>query len=171
MKTHVLAPEAEMDVRYLADYMAGSDRKRRNILTDAKYRPRARLMQHREAKAAIVNAFAKGQATKEFFEERAHFIRNKIATDDFDALTNEANADYLKQFSTVVEIIDLPGVEFHAGKTYALGKVEGPEVPFVTDLTLRRTTKTNKVTTGSLMAQITRKAAPFLKRWPTTSRR
>jgi hypothetical protein len=151
MKTHVLAPEPEMDVRYLADYMAGSDRRRRNILTDAKWRPRARLMQHREAKAVIVNALAKGHATKAFFEERAHFIRNKIATDDFDALTNEANADYLKQFSKVVEAIDLPGVEFHTGKTYVLGKTEGLKVPFVTNLTLRRITKTNKVTTGSLM--------------------
>jgi hypothetical protein len=64
-KTHVLVPEPEMGVRYLADYMAGSDRKKRALLVSAKYRPRARLLQHREAKAA--SALIKGSANKGFF--------------------------------------------------------------------------------------------------------
>ncbi len=63
-----------MGVRYLADYMAGSDRKKRAVLVSAKYRPRARLLQHREAKAAIASALIKGSANKAFFRERADFI-------------------------------------------------------------------------------------------------
>ncbi|MDO9223938.1 MAG: hypothetical protein Q7U20_09545 [Caulobacter sp.] len=150
-KTHVLVPVPEMGVRYLADYMAGSDRKRRAVILDAKYRPRARLMQHREAKATIANALINGNASKAFLSGRADTVRAKLATNDHDALTNEANADYLKRFSEVVESLDLPGVEFLPGKIYTLAKVNGLKVPFRTDLTLRRMTKTNKIIVGSMM--------------------
>ena len=150
-KTHILVPVPEMGVRYLADYMAGSERKKRAVIVDAKYRPRARMMQHREAKATIANALIKGQASKAFFAERADFVRSKLATGDHDALVNEANADYLKRFSEVIEGLDLPGVQFLPGKTYTLAKVNGLKVPFKTDLTLRRMTKTNKILVGSMM--------------------
>jgi hypothetical protein len=38
--THVMIAEPEMGVRYLADYMAGYERKKRAVLVDAKYRSR-----------------------------------------------------------------------------------------------------------------------------------
>ena len=64
LETHVQVKQPEIDARHLADYMAGSERKKRAILVGCKYRPIA-----------------------------------KLTTDDFDALTNEANADYIKRFS------------------------------------------------------------------------
>ena len=35
-------------------------------------------------------------------KDKARFIRNKLADDDFEALTNEAKADYVEKFSEVV---------------------------------------------------------------------
>lgn len=150
-KTHVMVAEPEIGVRYLADYLAGSERKRRAILVQSKYRPRARLIQHREAKAVISNAIVNGSANKGFFKERADFVRNKLAVDDFDALTNETNADYLERFSEVVEALDLPGVEFQPGKTYPLAKVHGLKVLFGTNASLRRIGRNNKVRVGAMM--------------------
>jgi hypothetical protein len=146
-----MVAEPEMGVRYLADYMAGSERKKRSVLVEAKYRRRARLPQHREAKAVIASALIKGNGNKAFLHERAVFIRNKLATDDFDAFINETNADYVERFSQVVGELDLPGVEFLPGKTYSLGKINGLKVPFGTNLSLRRTTKSNKMTAGAVM--------------------
>ena len=140
-----------MAVRFLADYMTSSERKKRALIVAAKYRPIVRMLQHREAKITIANALTKGVATKAHLKERADFVRRKLATDDFDALTNEANADYLESFSQVAEALDLPGVEFLPGKTYSLGAVNGLKVPFGTSVTLRRTTKQNKVKVGALM--------------------
>lgn len=149
--THAMVPAPEMGVRYLADYMAGSERKKRSILVSAKYRPLARLMQHKEAKATISNGFAKGQINKDFLKDRADYIRNKMATDDFDALTNEANAGYLARFAEVVGDLDLPGVEFHPGKTYSVPKVGGLKVVFGSNLILRRMAKGNKLKVGALI--------------------
>lgn len=149
--THAMVPTPEMGVRYLADYMAGSERKKRSILVSAKYRPLARLMQHKEAKATISNGFAKGHINKDFLRDRADYIRNKMAVDDFDALTNEANAGYLVRFAEVVENLDLPGVEFHPGKTYSVPKVGGLRVVFGSNLTLRRMAKGNKLKVGALV--------------------
>jgi hypothetical protein len=161
--THSLVPQPEMGVRYLADYMAGSERKKRSILVSAKYRPLARLMQHKEAKATISNAFAKGQINKDFLRDRADYVRKKMATDDFDALTNEANAGYLARFAEVVGDLDLPGVEFHPGKTYSVPKAGGLKVIFGSNLSLRRMAKGNKLKVGALMLRYAKdKALPPL---------
>jgi hypothetical protein len=42
-------------------------------------------------------------------------------------------------------------VEFLPGKTYAVAPINGLKVPFRTNLTLRRVTKTNKVRVGGMM--------------------
>jgi transposase len=59
-KTHVAVPEAEITVRYLADYMAASERRRRSIIEGCKYRPLARLLQHKEATITISSALRSG---------------------------------------------------------------------------------------------------------------
>lgn|GEM_PF-3357033 len=159
--THSLVTTPEMGVRYLADYMAGSERKKRSILVSAKYRPLARLMQHKEAKATISNAFTKGSANKDFLKERAEYIRNKLSADDFDALTNEANAGYLSRFADVIGGLDLPGVEFHPGKSYSVPKAGGLKIIFGSNLILRRMAKGNKLKVGALMLRYA-KGKPLL---------
>lgn len=159
--THSLVAVPEMGVRYLADYMAGSERKKRSILVSAKYRPLARLMQHKEAKATITNGFTKGQINKDYLRDRADYIRNKMATDDFDALTNEANAGFLARFAEVIGGLDLPGVEFRPGKTYSLPKEGGLKIVFGSNLVLRRMAKGNKLKVGALMLRYA-KGKPLL---------
>jgi hypothetical protein len=55
-KTHQEVPNPEITVRYLADFMGASERRRRSIVEGCKYRPIARLVQHREATVAISGA-------------------------------------------------------------------------------------------------------------------
>ena len=150
-KTHVLVQEAEITVRYLADYMAASERKRRSIIEGCKYRPLARLLQHKEATVTISSALRFGATDPKALQTKADFIRNKLATGDFEALTNEANADYVEKFSEVVASIKLPEAEILPGKVFPALKVHGVKVRFSPHLLLRRTDKTNKQRSGAFM--------------------
>lgn len=150
-KTHVLMPEAEITVRYLADYMAASERKRRSIIEGCKYRPLARLLQHKEATITISSAIRSGAPDPKALLKKAEFIRNKLATGDFDALTNEANADYVEKFSEVVASINLPDAEILPGKSFPALKVHGVKMRFSPNLLLRRLDKSNKQRTGAFM--------------------
>jgi hypothetical protein len=150
-KTHVEVKKPEIDVRYLADYMAASERKRRSIVEGCKFRPIARLLQHREARMTIASALRRHEKDPQVLQEKAESIRNKIATDDFDALTNETNADYVKQFSAILARVELPEAEILPGKVFPVIPVNGVNIRFSPDLLLRRTTKTNKLKRGAVM--------------------
>lgn len=150
-KTHIAVPEAEISVRYLADYMAASERRRRSIIEGCKYRPLARLLQHKEAQITISSALQSGTPDPKALEKKADFIRNKLATGDFDALTNEANADYVERFSEVVASIKLPTAEILPGKAFPVVKIQGVKVRFSPHLILRRVDKSNKQRTGAFM--------------------
>lgn len=151
-KTHREVKQPEISVRYLADYMAASERKRRTIIEGCKYRPIARLHQHKEAPIAIAHALRHGTATPEGLKERAGMIRAKIATDDFDAFTNETNADYVEAFSKVVAGLELPEAEILPGNSFPDFDIRGTKVTFAPNLMLRRLIKkTNKVRRGALM--------------------
>lgn len=150
-KTHREVPEPEISVRYLADFMAASERKRRTIVEDCKYRPIARLVQHKEATVTISGAIQKGALDPQALKEKADFIRNKLADDDFEALTNEVNADYVEKFSEVVASIKLPDAEALPGKVFPPFKINGVRVRFSPHLLLRRLDKTNKQRRGAFM--------------------
>jgi hypothetical protein len=150
-KTHIAVPEAEITVRYLADYMAASERKRRTIIEGCKYRPLVRLLQHKEATITISSALRSGAPDPKALNEKAEFIRNKLATDDFEALTNEANADYVQKFAEVSATIKLPNAEILPGKSFPAFKVNGTKLKFSPQLLLRRIDKTNKQRNGAFM--------------------
>ena len=150
-KTHVELPQAEISVRYLADFMAASERKRRSIVEGCKYRPIARLVQHREAMVAISGAIQRGSLTPQVLKEKADFIRSKLASDDFEALTNEVNADYVEKFSEVVASIKLPEAEILPGNVFPPLKINGVRVRFSPNLLLRRIGKNNKQWRGAFM--------------------
>ena len=150
-KTHIAVLEPEISVRFLADYMAASERRRRSIVEGCKYRPIARMLQHKEATATISNAIQKGSVDPQALKDKAESIRNKLADDDFDALTNEANADYVQKFSEVVASIKLPNAEILPGKVFPPFKVHGVKVRFSPNLLLRRLDKTNKLKRGAFM--------------------
>lgn len=150
-KTHVEVKQPEIDARHLADYMAGSERKKRAILIGCKYRPIAKLLQHKEARIVVASALRHGEKSPKNLKDKADAVRAKLATDDFDALTNEANADYIKRFSEVVEEIELPDAETLPGKVFPPFPVLGVKVRFSPNLLFRRLTKTNKLRIGALM--------------------
>lgn len=150
-KTHREVPEAEISVRYLADFMAASERARRSIVEDCKYRPIARLVQHKEAMITISGAIQKGALDQQALKDKANFIRNKLADDDFEALTNEVNADYVEKFSEVVASIKLPDAEVLPGKVFPPFKINGVKVRFSPHLLLRRMDKSNKQRRGAFM--------------------
>lgn len=151
-KTHREVTEPEISVRHLADYMAASERKRRTIIEACKYRRIARVHQHREAPMVIAHALRHGTATPQGLKDRAAMIRSKIATDDFDAFTNETNADYVEAFSKVVAGIDLPEAEILPGKLFPDYDIRGTKVRFAPNLILRRLIKkTNRLLRGGIM--------------------
>jgi hypothetical protein len=150
-KTHVLVPEPQITVRYLADFMGASERKRRSIVEGCKYRPIAKLLQHKEATAAISNALQSGDVDLKDLKSKADFIRNKLADDEFEALTNEANADYVEKFSEVYATIKLPNAEILPGKRFQPFKIHGVKISFSPHLLLRRMDKSNKQRSGAFM--------------------
>lgn len=150
-KTHYEVTEPEISVRYLADFMAASERKRRSIVEGCKYRPIARLVQHKEATITISGALQKGPVNPQALKEKADFIRNKLASDDFEALTNEVNADYVEKFSEVVANIKLPEADVLPGKVFPPIKISGVKVRFSPHLLLRRIDKSNKQRRGAFM--------------------
>jgi hypothetical protein len=150
-KTHVVVAVPEMDARHLADYMAGSDRKKRSVLTECKYRPIARLMQHQEARIVVASALRHGEKSPQAIKEKADFVRSKLATDDFESAKNEANADFIQRFSEIVADVELPDAEILPGKVFPKPVVNGVKIRFSPSLRFRRLTKTNKVKIGGLM--------------------
>jgi hypothetical protein len=150
-QTHVLVPHPQMSERQLADYMAGSERKKRAIVTDCKFRPIARIIQHKEARIVIANALRKGGVTQEDLKEKADFVRSKLVDDVFDAQVNEINADYIEQFSSVLANVSLPNAEILSAKSFPAMNINGVKVTFRPDLILRRTTRTNKLKRGALV--------------------
>jgi hypothetical protein len=131
--------------------MAASERARRSIVEDCKYRPIARLVQHKEAMITISGAIQKGALDQQALKDKANFIRNKLADDDFEALTNEVNADYVEKFSEVVASIKLPDAEVLPGKVFPPFKINGVKVRFSPHLLLRRMDKSNKQRRGAFM--------------------
>jgi hypothetical protein len=160
-KTHILVPEPQITVRYLADFMGGSERKRRSVIEGCKYRPIAKLVQHKEATAAISNALQGGAVDTKALQDKAEFIRNKLADDEFEALTNESNADYVDKFAEVYASIKLPNAEILPGKVFPAFKISGVKIRFTPHLLLTRIDKTNKQRRGAFMLRYAKgKALP-----------
>lgn len=150
-KTHVETKEPTISVRYLADYMAASERKKRTIAESCKFRPLARLLQHKEAKTVVASALLKG-IDIQALSLRADVIRSKLADDDFDALTNESNADYVKRFSAVASGLKLPTCDLAQGSVFPPVRINGVRIAFSPQLLLEKVNlKTNKVQCGALM--------------------
>lgn len=150
-KTHTEVKDPHISTSRLADYMAASEQMKRTIIQSCKYRAIARVFQHGEAKAIVANHIRSGEKNAEGLIEKANFVRNKLADDDFEEDTNEHNADYIDRFAEVCDKIKLPPAELSAGKKFPPLEVEGVLVSFRPQLLLRRLTKTNKIRSGALM--------------------
>jgi hypothetical protein len=150
-KTHILVNEPEISVRYLADYMVASERKKRSIISDCKYRPAARMIQHREATVVLTGFFVSGKTNAAELKERSEFIRNKLADDDYDLAVNEANAGYLERVSQILGDIKLPSANLTISPKWQPKKINGVQLRFSPHILLDRVGKKNKKQRGALM--------------------
>lgn len=128
--------------------MVAGERRRRSIVQDCKYRPIARIIQHKQAKAAVARYLCEPDLNVEWLTERAEQLREAIADDDFDRLVHDNNADYVDRFASVAEGVELPKASVNAQsltKAFVLNGVSvSPQISFQ----LNRTNKNNKVRIG-----------------------
>lgn len=147
-KTHRMVKEPQISGRFLADYMAASDIRRRSILQACKYPPIARVIQHNEAKLQIGKFLRSGADDPAPLKDEASRLRNRMADDDFDRDLFDHNADYLDRFAKVSAIVDIPKAErFAPGQCPAVER-EGVKITADVLMRLRRLTPTNKVRIG-----------------------
>lgn len=107
-KTHRLVKNPQISARFLADYMSGSDIKRRSILIGCKYQALARVIQHDEAKRSVSNFLRSENPDFSGLASDAAKLRSRLADDDFDRDLFDHNADYIERFAKVADHLKLP---------------------------------------------------------------
>ncbi len=146
--THRLVRRPKMTGRHVADYMAGSERARRTIVRDSKYRPIARLIQHERAKTAI-SAFLRDERTDcDILTQEAAKLRSQMTDTDFEREVLDNNADYIDAFVEAFPRIELPDAQRMAVEPDMRLTLSGVEVNPDIRFALQRTTRTNRVRTG-----------------------
>ncbi|WP_413219234.1 hypothetical protein [Tritonibacter mobilis] len=147
--THRLVKTPKVNGRYLSDYMVASERARRTIIRDCKYRKIARALQHSNAKAFIANALRSGALSPDSLREEGHRLHEMMADSDFERDTLDVNGDFLKAYGEVfsmetfpstAEIVDIPP-KFKAN-------INGVEVNPDIRFGVQRVTRTNRLRTG-----------------------
>ena len=145
-KTHREISSPQVNARHLAEYMAGSERAKRQIARNCRYQPLARVVQHHRAKAIVSKAIYEGNVNLAIEENR---IRNLLADSDFDRDVLDHNADYVARFALVDSGLDLPKSELIApsgGVSHIM--INGVRVNVEINFRLRRLTRTNKIRVG-----------------------
>lgn len=147
-KTHQEVNKPRISSRYLADYMAASEQARRTIVRDCKYRPRARLMQHKHGREAVAQFVAANTGDADWLKVRAEDLREAIADSDFDRSVLDNNADYIEHFAKASKNLALPNAAFDWTPKNTEFTLNGVTVR--TDIYFRcqRVTKTNKIRIG-----------------------
>ncbi len=141
-----------MSVRQLADYLAASDRRRRSVIRDSKFRSTARVVQHDEARMTVTAHLSGGVQDPGALEAKAEFVRGKLPSDDFDKQINEHNADYIARFAQVSEEVTLPKkVVLSPAKKWPNVSIGGLAVAFSPNLQTSRVNNKNVPRQGALM--------------------
>ncbi len=148
-QTHREVKEPKISARYLAEFMAASERGARTILRGCKYQPIARLVQHDEAKVTVAGFVRSGETDTTILTQKAQSLRDRMADCDFDRDLYDHNADYIDRFATVAGELRIPdGERLPPGKVPSI-KLNGVAVTSEIHFRLRRLTKTNKVQVGA----------------------
>lgn len=166
-KTHREVKNPQISARYLADYMAASERAGRTIVRNCKYQPIARVVQHDEAKIVVAKFIREGSHDPHDLLQRAQHIRNRIADSDFERDLYDHNADYIARFAEVFEELELPDVELLSGGGPSPLFLNGVKVNTEIHWRLRRITRTNKVRVGASMLRYAKGKAlsPDVAEW------
>lgn len=150
-KTHREVKLPQISARYLADYMAASERARRTIVRNCKYQPIARVVQHDEAKLVVAKHIREMKPDVDGLVAQAQALRERMADSDFDRDLFDHNADYIARFADVYPELTLPDADrIVPGKVFPITR-HGVKITTEIHLRLRRLTKTNKVRVGAGM--------------------
>lgn len=142
-KTHDVRHNPGMSANRLADYMAASEQAKRSILRGCKYRPRARVIQHLDARESISEWLSSGASSADQLQDRMEILRNGLQGSDFDNDVAEHNADYIERFLEVRPMLPATAQEvLKPGKMQGLD-VNGFWLSFTPDLILRRVNRRN----------------------------
>lgn len=132
-----------MSANRLADYMAASEQAKRSILKACKYRPRARVIQHADAKESISDWVSSGGLDEEALKTRVEILRNGLQGSEFDNEVAEHNADYIERFLAVKPSLPPSAQQvLKAGKMPPLD-LDGFNLSFSPNLLLRRVNRRN----------------------------
>ena len=83
-KTHRVVNKPQISARFLADYMAASEKARRTIVRNCKYQAIARILQHDEAKLAVGKFIRGGGGGTSVLIQIVQQLRNRLADSDYD---------------------------------------------------------------------------------------
>lgn len=148
--THRIVESPKLSGRYLSDYMHASERRRRTIIRDCKYRKIAQVIHHQLAKAFITNFLKKSSPPATELSEEAERLRNMMADTPYYRDVYDNNADFLDAYADTYDGANLPKVEilpFNEDFKIDLNGVNlNPDIK----LALQRTTTTNRLRTGLL---------------------
>jgi hypothetical protein len=149
--THSYVARPGMGVRYLADYMAASERTKRRIVLNSKYRPLAKVIQHTQAVSTVSKFIREEREDIQWLRDQAARLKSQMADDDFDRDVLDHNADYIARFAEVIEGLNLPKAERLPPGRPAGIELHGVYITVDLHLRLRRLTRTNKVREGAAM--------------------
>jgi len=146
--THRLVESPKLSGRYLADYMAASERRRRTIIRDCKYRKIAQVINHQLAKAFIADFLKKGSQQPSELNDEADRLRNMMADTPFYRDVYDNNADFLQAYADTFDSSKLPTAEIVPFDEDFKIDLNGVNLNPDIKLALQRTTKTNRLRTG-----------------------
>ena len=154
-KTHREVKKPQMDVRFLADYMAaqGRERARRSIVQGCRYQKLARLYNHKEAKATILPYFSSGGSDDmASLEHKAFSLRDRIADSQYERNLYDYNADYLDAFRGGYSETNMPKAELLPAQPIPKATISGVTLTFETFARFQRVMQgSNRVRNGALM--------------------
>jgi len=160
-KTHREIKTPQISGRYLADFMAASERGKRTITQRCKYQAIARVIQHDEAKITIAKFIRDGNPDLAPLIDGAQRLRDRIADSDFDRDLFDHNAEYITRFTKVVDAVQLPDAEIIVPGRCPAIELSGVKVTADIQFRFRRLTRTNKVRMGAAMLRYAKgKALP-----------
>lgn len=148
-KTYRRVAKPQISSRFLADYMAASEKKRRTIIRNCKFQSIARVIQHEKAKNIITNYMTSSIKGEEYLKKRLQELRVSIADSDYEQDLFDHNADYVERFIKILPSINMPSAEITNIDGRKSVQLNGVLVTTDFRFGLVRTTKTNKIKYGA----------------------
>ena len=129
--------------------MVASERARRTIIRDCKYRKIARAIQHDRAKTYITNALRAGTLGSEGLRAEGQRLLEMMADTDFERDTLDNNGDFLVAFGDTFSMETFPKpAEIMDAPTTFNANIYGVDVNPDIRFGVQRTTRTNRLRTG-----------------------